>query len=245
MPYFQRKPVEGLVDTVRSQFPMPGLPSRVRALPGAVTTDILPDNPFTATTGIIEQATAVLASERPSASPAPTGHSDPGSVASMQSTQVSELQAKVNALIEQLVALVAQPALPATAPPLSALYFGQQPASGAAEVTVEPAPVLAPAGPVTPGGTAQICISLVNEDEQPAQIVFFSTGLVGEDGERIAAERVSFQPRELMLSPGKTGEVIVSVVIPAQTRCGVYSGLIRASKLDYLHAVLVVQVDYP
>ena len=59
----------------------------------------------------------------------------------------------------------------------------------------------------------------------------------------LPAEMVSFQPRELMLSPGKTGEVTVRVVIPAQTRCGVYSGLVRASKLDYLHAVLVVQVE--
>jgi hypothetical protein len=37
--------------------------------------------------------------------------------------------------------------------------------------------------------------------------------------------------------------VVVRVVVPAQTRCGVYSGLIRASRLDYLHAVLVVQVE--
>ena len=72
---------------------------------------------------------------------------------------------------------------------------------------VEPAPVLASSGPVAPGGTAQISVSLVNEDEQSAQIVFFSTGLIGEDGACIPAERISFQPRELMLSPGKTGEV--------------------------------------
>ena len=84
----------------------------------------------------------------------------------------------------------------------------------------------------------------MNEDEQPAQIAFLATGLIGEDGRCIPAERVSFQPRELMLSPGKTGEVTVRVAIPAQTRCGVYSGLVRASKLDYLHAVLVLQVEY-
>jgi hypothetical protein len=46
-----------------------------------------------------------------------------------------------------------------------------------------------------------------------------------------------------MLPPGGSGEVTARVVIPAQTRCGVYSGLMRASKLDYLHAVLVVQVE--
>ena len=36
---------------------------------------------------------------------------------------------------------------------------------------------------------------------------------------------------------------MVRMVVPAQTRCGVYSGLVRASKLDYLHAVVVVQVE--
>jgi hypothetical protein len=33
------------------------------------------------------------------------------------------------------------------------------------------------------------------------------------------------------------------VDVPVQTTGGVYSGLIRASRLDYLHAVMVVQVE--
>ena len=242
MPYFQRKPIEGLIDAVLSNVSTPGLPSRGRALPAAAATRLV--NPSAPITGIVEQAAAVLASERPSVSPAPAARSDIDSVALTQTTQVGQLQAQVNALIEQLAALVGRPAGPASGAPLSPPYLEEQPASAAGECIVEPAPVLSPAGPVAPGGTAQISISLVNEDEQSAQIAFFSTGLIGEDGRCIPAERVSFQPRELMLSPGKTGEVTVRVVIPAQTRCGVYSGLVRASKLDYLHAVLVVQVEH-
>lgn len=244
MPYFQRKPIEGLVDAVQSHLRIPGLPSRGPALPAAVIAAIRPGGPPASISGIVEQANAVLASERPSASRAPV-RSDNGSVASTQSTRVSQLQEQVNALIEQLVALVAGPPSLDSAALRSTRVPGRAPSSDAAGMIVEPAPVLSPPGPVAPGSTAQINISLINEDEQPAQIVFFGTGLIGEDGERIPAERVSFQPRELMLSPGKTGEVIVGVVIPAQTRCGVYSGLVRASRLDYLHAVLVVQVEYP
>jgi hypothetical protein len=45
------------------------------------------------------------------------------------------------------------------------------------------------------------------------------------------------------LGPGDTGEVTVRVLVPPQTRCGIYSGLVRASQLDYLHAVLVVRVQ--
>jgi hypothetical protein len=245
MPYFQRKPIEGLVDTVRSQFPIPGLPSRGSALSRAVTGGIRPESPLAAITGIVDQATAVLASERPSTSPAPAARSDAGSAASTQSTRVSQLQEQVNGLIEQLVALVARPSgLDSGAMPYRSVSRQEMSSDPAGEI-VEPAPVLSPSGHITPGGTAQICIPLVNEDEQPAQIVFFSTGLIGEDGECIPAERVSFQPRELVLSPGTSGEVMVRVAIPAQTRCGVYSGLVRASKLDYLHAVVVMQVEYP
>jgi hypothetical protein len=111
--------------------------------------------------------------------------------------------------------------------------------------TIEPAPVLSPPGPVAPGGTAQVVISLVNEDELPARIAFFSTGLIGDDGVHIPVDRVSFEPQELTLTPGTTGDVIVRVAVPAQTRRGVYSGLLRASQLDHLHAVLVVQVEKP
>jgi len=108
---------------------------------------------------------------------------------------------------------------------------------------MEPAPVLSPPGPVAPGGTAQAIVSLVSEDDEPVQIVFFGTDLIGEDGALIPAQCASFQPSELMLEAGQSGEVTVQVVIPAHTRTGVYSGLIRASKFDYLHAVLVVQVE--
>jgi hypothetical protein len=243
MPYFQRKPIEGLVDAALSNAPIPGLPSRIRT-PAAVGADMRPFCPVATATGIVEQATTVLASERPGVSPVPSVWPDAGSIASTQSIQSSELQAQLSQLIEQFVALASRPPSLDAGAQLPRTVLERAPSSDASCV-VEPAPVLAPPGPVAPGGTAQISISLVNEDQQPAQIVFFSTGLIGEDGERIPAERVSFQPRELMLLPGKTGEVIVGVVIPAQTRCGVYSGLVRASKLDYLHAVLVVQVDYP
>ena len=243
MPYFQRKPIEGLVDPVLSSAAIPGLPSRVRVPPAVAGSPWV--SPSGAVTGIVDQAAAVLASERPGGPREPSAWTDAGPAASTQNTRVGQLQQQVNQLIEQFVALASRPPsvdLPASLP---IKIPGYQPSADAGSLVVEPAPVLAPPAPVAPGGTAHISISLVNEDEQPAQIAFFSTGLIGQDGECISAERVSFQPRELMLSPGQTAEVIVSVVIPAQTRCGVYSGLVRASKLDYLHAVLVVQVDYP
>jgi hypothetical protein len=191
----------------------------------------------------VDQAAAILASERPRGSPGLSARSDPGSVASTQSTRISQLQEQVNALIEQFVALAGPPPGLAYAARPAAGVLGEQPPADPTGLVVEPAPVLAPQAPVAPGGTAQISVSLVNEDDEPAKIAFLSTGLIGEDGQQIPAERVSFQPREMTLQPGDSGEVVARVVVPAQTRCGVYSGLILASKLDYLHAVLVVQVE--
>ena len=172
MPYFQRQPIEGLVDAVLSNVPTPGLPSRGPALPAAVVAGTRPVSPAAAITGIVDQAAAVLASERPSVSREPSARSDAGSVASTQSTRISQLQEQVNALIEQLVALAGRPPGSATSQRRrSTILAGREPPFDAAQLIVEPAPVLSPPGPVAPGGTAQISISLVNEDEQPAQIV--------------------------------------------------------------------------
>jgi hypothetical protein len=243
MPYFQRKPIEGLVDAVRSQIAIAGMPARGLALPGALTTGTRPAGPSSEMTGIVEQAAAVLAAERPNIGPRGSSRSDTGLATPTHSSQTSQLQEQLNGLIGQLVALAARPPSLDSAALPSTSILEEGPSSEAASSVIEPAPVLAPPGPVAPGGTAQLHVSLVNEDEQPAQIRFVSTGLIGEAGECIARERVSFQPQEVTLQPGATGEVVVRVTVPAQARCGIYSGLIRASRLDYLHAVVVVQVE--
>lgn len=200
MPYFQRKPTEGMVDPFRARAPIPGMPSR-----------------------------------GPSAIPR----------ASVPGVQISQLQAQANALSERLASFdVPRQELTPRVSPYENIS-GFVPCSSTPGVTVESAPVLSPPGPVGPGGTAQTVIALVNDDEQPARIAFYSTSLVGDNGAHIAADGISFQPRELTLSPGASGEVVVRVVVPMRTPGGVYSGLIRASQIVHLHAVLVVQVDAP
>lgn len=243
MPYFHRTPIEGVADAILSLVPIPGLPSRGPALSAAVVAGALPPRPAATLTGIVEQATAVLSSERPRINPEPYALRGTGSSESSQGAWAGQLQEQVKVLIDQLVALAMKPPAFDVAVPQSRPFGGTKSPPDTAHLTVEPAPVLSPVGPVAPGGTAQISISLVNEDDQPAQIGFLNTGLVGEDGAQISAENISFQPREVTLKPGSTGVVIARMTIPGQTRCGVYSGLIRASRLDYLHAVLVVQVE--
>lgn len=193
-------------------------------------------------TGIVEQATQVLSSEQPRVKPEPYVLPATGSGNSSQGISAGQLQEQVKVLIDQFVALASQPPQLDTALPKTMLFGERESPADPARPAIEPAPVISPSGPVAPGGSAQVSIKLVNEDDQPAHIGLLSTTLLGEDGAQIPAANVSFEPNEMTLAPGSTGAVIVRTTIPTRTRSGVYSGLLRASRLDYLHAVLVVQV---
>jgi hypothetical protein len=235
MPYFQRKPTGGLIDIARSRGQIPGLPSRGPAPDARLAALTRPISVPETITGV-ERSASALTSE-------PLRRTGKSSAASARATQIRQLQERANDLIESFFAVAdGQSALEADAPSTVA---GQQPPSDAATLIVEPAPVLSPPEPIAPGGSAQFAITLVNDDEQSARVAFFSTALIGPEGAQVPAEGVSFRPRELTLLSGNTGDVIVQVVVPAHTRCGVYSGLIRASTLEYLHAVLMVQVEEP
>ena len=161
MPYFQRKPVEELVDAVRSIVPIPGLPSRGRAPATRGTAATGPVSPSAAaTTGIVEQAAAVLASARPSRA-APGSSARPGCRApsrQRQGTQVSQTPgaAQRTDRAGSLRSLVAPPGLQTSQRRQSSIFPGRAPPSDAADLVVEPAPVLSPPGPVAPGGAAQI-----------------------------------------------------------------------------------------
>lgn len=243
MPYFRRMPIEGIADAVLARATIPGLPSRGTALPAAIAAGPLPTAPVAAATGIVEQATAVLSSEPSRINPVPYAKQAASIGATPKGAWAGQLEAQVKTLVDQFVALASQPPALDLAMPQVMPFGGGDWLPDAAQTGIEPAPVLSPSGPVAPGSTAQITIKLVNEDDQSAQIAFLSTDLVGEDGGRISAENISFQPREVTLAASGTSVVVVRINIPAQTRCGIYSGLVRASKLDYLHAVLVVQVE--
>ena len=94
------------------------------------------------------------------------------------------------------------------------------------------------------GEVAKIPMDLENNsDKIMDEFSFHSTDLVDASGRRIAAERITFTPSTLSLAPYKTQKVVVAVNIPAKTSAGIYSGLIRATKMDQLQAILVIQVD--
>lgn len=251
MPYFHRKPIKTLTDVLPAGTPIPGLPSRVMPALGqtlgSMHTAAEPAKPVA---DIVQQATSVLDKVRqrnlaqlPASAQNEIGSfvrspyqpiAPPTSYANT-SAQAGELQGRLNALVEQIVSIIGSPRAEPTTD------AGDR-ANDDDVNAVDPAPVVGSCMPVMAGTATQILIALCNEDATPACLSFLSTGLVGESGATISAANISFQPSRLDLQPGAHAELFVIVQVPSQTHPGVYSGLIRASQLDYLHAVLVIEV---
>jgi len=105
-------------------------------------------------------------------------------------------------------------------------------------------PALSVPTPVKAGGEAQIPMMLENESNQQTEAFnLLSSDLVNAAGERIASGQITFSPQEMVLEPHKTASVTVMVHVPENTKPGFYSGLLQASKLEQLRAVLTIQIE--
>ncbi|MBV6522806.1 MAG: hypothetical protein MNPFHGCM_02956 [Gemmatimonadaceae bacterium] len=98
-------------------------------------------------------------------------------------------------------------------------------------------------GKVKPGAIGELLMSLENEsDRATAEFTLHSAELVSASGARIPADHVSFEPRTLSVGPRSAGQVTVSVRVPAKADAGVYEGLVRATEMDALRALLTIDV---
>lgn len=229
MPPIQDETISGKIP--RSVAPIPGLPSRGPERSAARNLELSGSPP--ATPDIVALADATLAAERPA-----------GKLGGKQGERIEPPSTKAEA--EPASDEATSPPADDDRAPESAPSLASDRAAAmrrAAPETSEPAPVLSSAERVIPGKTAEVIVGLVNEDRQPHSIELFGTALIGPHGASIPSESLSFHPRELTLAAGGSGAITVEIPIPADTRDGVYSGLIRASRLDYLRAVLAVQVE--
>lgn len=116
-------------------------------------------------------------------------------------------------------------------------------------VTTLPAggiPTLETAGQAAPGETVTLEMALENAGESSVEAVnFIASDLVTPSGLRIAASDIRFSPDEVTIEPSSKTRVQVSVKVPADARPGVYSGMLIASKLEQVRAVLCVRVKAP
>jgi hypothetical protein len=104
-------------------------------------------------------------------------------------------------------------------------------------------PMMRVAAPVAAGATADLPLALENESEvATAEFTLHASELVTGSGARIPSDCVSFHPGTLAVGPRQVGQVSVQVRVPEGTPPGSYEGIVRASQLEQLRAVLLVQV---
>ena len=104
-------------------------------------------------------------------------------------------------------------------------------------------PMISIPGEVPPGGSAKVPFSLENDGDTPtAEFAFQATDLVSADGETIPASNVTFEPATLTIPAHDRESVTIGVSVPKAAAPGVYTGLVLASKLERLRAVVVVSV---
>ena len=95
-----------------------------------------------------------------------------------------------------------------------------------------------------PGQTAELPMLIENDSESATdEFRFQSSDLIDVvSGGRIQAQQVSFTPSPLTIGPRESVRVTVAVAVPMGTPSGSYAGLVQASRLDHLRAVLQLQV---
>jgi hypothetical protein len=97
---------------------------------------------------------------------------------------------------------------------------------------------------VKAGDSIEVPLSLENSGDSPTEAIeFHSSDLVSATGERIEAARITFAPQPLVIAAGQSEVVKVTVAVPAGTPPGTYAGLLQASKLQQLRAVVTVQIE--
>jgi hypothetical protein len=104
-------------------------------------------------------------------------------------------------------------------------------------------PSLAVPTVVKPGEAVEIPMTLENESDKATEsFVFHCSDLMNTAGESISARQVTFSPERLIIEPQKATILTVIVNVPDNASPGVYSGLLQATRMDQLRAVLTIQI---
>ena len=86
-------------------------------------------------------------------------------------------------------------------------------------------------------------MTLRNSESRSVRLVPAATDLLGSRGGRIAASRIDCTPAELSLAPQEQADIAISTIVPAETAPGCYSGLLIVRGVDYLRALITIDVD--
>jgi hypothetical protein len=89
---------------------------------------------------------------------------------------------------------------------------------------------------------ARAVLGLVNDGQQPVNVVLRATNLVADSGDSIPGELVHFAPNPVDLPVNSQLPVLANVRIPAGVNPGKYVGLVQAAGLEAARAVITVIV---
>ena len=121
---------------------------------------------------------------------------------------------------------------------------GVEPQENVERMSPEQLPTLMIPKSIKAGESAEVPMTLENDsDKSTDELNFLSTDLVNTSGDRISSEQTTFTPPSLIIGPNKAEKVTVTVDVPEGTPPGTYSGLVQATKLNQLRALLMVQVS--
>lgn len=121
-----------------------------------------------------------------------------------------------------------------------------------AEKAEKSQPVSAPGGipalnvepPVKAGQAVEIPLTLENGGDNPTEeFCFFSSNLLNASGDQISARYITFTPSAVVIDPHSSLPVTVTVAVPEGITPGTYSGLVQASRMELLRAVLTIRVE--
>jgi hypothetical protein len=105
-------------------------------------------------------------------------------------------------------------------------------------------PTVSPTESGHAGGTAELSMSLENDGDTPTEeFAFHATDLVNPAGDRIAAAHITFTPISIVIPPHDRARLAIKIAVPEGTSAGVYTGVLQATRLSQLRAMLLVPIE--
>ena len=199
------------------------------ALPDPVA-NVVPADVTRQASAIVSQAASVLDEEmargvlaaRQASSSSRTSAADPGT-----------LLRQVHDVVDQVATVW---------PSLQSVPGQRYGVSQAAASDMDPLAELRPPATVKAGQRATISMTVCNSESRSVHLVPAATDLLGSRGGRIACSLLEFTPAEFKLEPQDKKDVAIALIVPAETAPGCYSGLFVVRGVDYVRALITIEV---
>jgi hypothetical protein len=218
-----------------SLLPMPGQRGALRSGDAAATLS----KPLNATEGIVGEEAASIVSQAASILDEEMAKGVMAARNAGPSTSYGRADAghpvlrQMHEFVDNIAAL--WPIARTVAPPP---FAPPQPTANEAEPLAE----VRPRATVKPGQRATISMTLRNNENRVVRLVPVATDLLGSRGGRIPSALLEFSPSACSLEPQQQRDLAIATTVPADIEPGCYSGLLVVRGLDYLRALITVEV---